>query len=175
MKKNSFLIHAVLATIVAALIGCGGGGGGGGAAAPATKAIVTLSATGTLPAGTQIGGITVTLNLPAGVTAKASPYSAGSSTAMVTDAGVVAASGAAAGSYAGGGYVSGTAASTYKIVLGVAGANGFSAGEFAKVSCDIASGSSPAAAEFSLSNFVAKDVNGAALAGLTPGFTVAFQ
>lgn len=174
MKKTSFYIQLVLAMGLAAMIGCGGGGGGGGAApAPGTKAIVTLSSAGTLPVGTQIGGITVTVNLPAGVTAKATPYSAGSST-MVTDSGVVVSSGTATGSYAAGAYFSDAA--TYKVVVGVVNASGFSAGEFAQVSCDIAAGSSPTAADFSLAGFTARDLNGADItSSLTSGFTVAIQ
>jgi hypothetical protein len=173
MKKISLLIQLMLITGLTTMIGCGGGGGGG-AAPPSTKAIVTLSTAGTLPAGTQIGGIQVTVNLPAGVTARASLYSAGSST-MITDAGVITASGTAAGSTTSGVYLAGTAASTYKINMGVVNGSGFSTGEFAQVSCDIAAGSSPVAADFSLSSFTAVDLNGVPLAGLTPGITVAFQ
>jgi hypothetical protein len=158
--------------ILISLTACGGGGGD--AAPPSTKAIVTLSTSGTLPAGTKIGGIQVTVNLPAGVTAKASLYSAGSST-MVTDTGVITASGTAAGSYTSGAYLAGAAASTYKISMGVVNANGFSAGEFAQVSCDIAAGSSPTAADFSLSNPTVVDLNGVTLTGINLGFTVAFQ
>jgi hypothetical protein len=173
MKKTSLFVQLMLITGLAAMIGCGGGGGGD-AAPQYTKAIVTLSTTGTLPAGTKIGGIQVTVNLPAGVTAKASLYSAGSST-LVTDTGVITASGTASGSYTSGVYLANTAASTYKISMGIVNANGFSTGEFAQVSCDIAAGSSPTAADFSLSNFAVVDLNGGPLTGLTPGTTVAFQ
>lgn len=178
MKKTSLFVQLMLAAGLAAMIGCHGGGGGGGAAPASTKAIVTLSTTGTLPAGTQINGIQITLNLPAGVTAKASPYSAGSPTILVTDAGVVISSGTATGSYASGAYLANTAASTYKINIGIAQASdsGFSAGEFAQVSCDIAAGGSPVAADFSLASFIATDKNGVELTSLlTPGFTVSFQ
>ncbi len=133
-----------------------------------------ISTSGTLPAGTKIGGIQVTVNLPAGVTAKASLYSAGSST-MVTDTGVIMASGTAAGSYTSGVYLAGATASTYKVSMGVVNANGFSTGEFAQVSCDIAAGSSPTAADFSLSSPTVVDLNGATLIGINLGFTVAFQ
>jgi hypothetical protein len=176
MKKTIQSRLLMTLFILISLTACGGGGGGGGETTPPlTKAIVTLSTAGTLPAGTQIGGIEVTVNLPAGVTAKASLYSAGSST-MVTDAGVITASGtAAAGSYVSGVYLAGTAASTYKINMGIANANGFSTGEFAQVSCDIATGSSPTATDFSLSNATVVDLNGSTLPGLNLGYTVAFQ
>ena len=176
MKKTSLFLSLMLIPVLSVMIGCGGGGGGGGdvAATPSTKAIVTLSTTGTLSSGTKIGGIQVTVNLPAGVTVQASPYSSGSST-MVPDSGVITASGSAAGSYTSGVYLAGTAASTHKITMGLVNANGFSTGEFAQVSCDITTGSSPAAADFSLSNFTAVDLNGTPLTGLTTGFTVAFQ
>ena len=96
MKKTNQTVLLMTLFILISLTACGGGGGGD-AAPPSTKAIVTISTSGTLPAGTKIGGIQVTVNLPAGVTAKASLYSAGSST-MVTDTGVITASGTAAGS-----------------------------------------------------------------------------
>ena len=94
---------------------------------------------------------------------------------MVTDTGVITASGTAAGSYTSGVYLAGATASTYKISMGVVNANGFSIGEFAQVSCDIAAGSSPTAADFSLSSPTVADLNGVTLIGINLGFTVAFQ
>ena len=57
--------------------------------------IVTLSTTGILPSGSLIGAIEITLNLPAGVTIKASP-SPINAAMLVPDAGVVVLQGAAA-------------------------------------------------------------------------------
>ena len=164
-------IQAKLLMTVLILVSLTACGGGGGAAPSYTKAIVTLSTAGT---GTLIYGIQVTVNLPAGVTAKASLYSAGSSS--IVDAGVITATGTAAGSYTSGAYLAGAASSTYKITMDVFNANGFSGpGEFAQVTCDITAGSSPSAAGFSLSNFEAVDGGGVSIPGFTSGFTVTFQ
>ena len=175
MKKTSLLVQLMLITGLAVMIGCGGGGGGDAAPSP-TKAIVTLSTTGTLPSGIQIGGIQAKINLPAGVTAKANPPVLNSAV-LFTDAGVVVASGSAAGAeFVTGVYSTGTTTVTYAVSLGVSKFSGFSTGEFAQVTCDIAAGSAPGAADFSISDVtIAELTTGAAITGLIPGFTVAFQ
>jgi hypothetical protein len=130
-----------------------------------TKAILNISTSGTLPAGTLIGGVDISVSLAAGVSLKttANPPD--------VDAGVVAASGVAA--------TGSTVLATYSAPSGsgpgtarllIANPNGFGAGEFATIDCDIAAGSNPQAADFSLLNFTVKDLNGAELTGLTPGF-----
>src|SRR5262249_8516912 len=68
----------------------------GSATQPTSPAVVvSLDTTGTLPAGKLIGAIDITLNLPAGVTVKASPSPIDTAT-LVPDAGVVVLQGAAA-------------------------------------------------------------------------------
>jgi len=57
----------------------------------------------------------------------------------------------------------------------VANAGGFGTGEFVTVNCDIASGSYPHAADFSLSDPSVADLNGASITGLTAGFTADIQ
>ena len=173
MKKNIMTGLLMMLFLLATLAACGGGGGGGAAVLPSTsntKAILTLSTSGT---GT-ISGIEATLNLPAGVTAKASLYSQGSTT-YVTDPGVVTAMGAAANpDIEGGSYMPGDTPSTHKIRVVVTKLAGFGTGDFATVNCDIVSGS-PSATSFTLTDFKATDELGATILGITPGFTAVFQ
>lgn len=174
--KKTLLSGLIVFLVSLSLAGCGGGGDSSGAAATvqATKAMLTLSTQGTVPPSTQIGGIEVTVNLPAGVTVKASP-SPSNAAILVTDANVVTAVGSAAGAEV----VQATAAANTPsaVTIMIAKSGGFPAGDFAFVSCDIASGvtTTPAAADFSLTNFKAVDLNGQPLTGLTPGFTAAIQ
>lgn len=139
----------------------------------ATRAVITLatSATGSTP---LIYGVQATVNLPAGVTVKAS---SSSGTAMDTDTGVVVASGQAAGAeLVHASYVASSATLTMgKVEVFVAKSSGFSSGEFALVTCDIAAGSSPGATDFTVTDFKAVDQNGATIAGLTAGFTASMQ
>ena len=133
-------------------------------------AVLKISTQGTLPSGTQIGGIDVTIALPTGVTVKSvtSPPE--------TDSGVVVTSGvAAANSTVLSTYTAATSTSTGKVRVLLANSNGFGTGEFMTINCDIALGSTPTASDFSLSGFVAKDLNGVAISGLNSAFTAAFQ
>lgn len=75
-----------------ALAGCGGGEGGGTPPPQSTKAIVTLSTAGTLADGAKIGSIDIIVNLPEGVTVKATPDSVTPSI-LIADSGVVVTSG----------------------------------------------------------------------------------
>jgi hypothetical protein len=162
--------------ILGSLVACGGGGGGGSAPAQPTKAVIALSMVGSLPAGALVYGTQATLNLPTGVTVKASPSSANPQ-AMVTDTGVVTASGQAAGAetviatY----LAPSTTASTSKVGLYMAKSGGFSAGEFAVVNCDIAAGHFPAATDFTVTDFKTFDSNGLTISGLTAGLTATIQ
>ncbi len=119
-----------------------------------------------------IHGIDVTVELPAGVTVKAVPDATNPSV-MVTDTGVVTASGTADAStniiatY--------TATPSGKVAIHLANAAGFATGEFVTITCDIAVGSIPVASDFSVTGFNAVDGNGVAIAGLTAGYTAAIQ
>jgi hypothetical protein len=53
--------------------------------------------------------------------------------------------------------------------------NGFSGGKFAAADCDIATGSFPAAANFSVTDFNIVDQNSAPIPGLTVSYTAAIQ
>jgi len=119
------------------IAGCGGGGGGGAVPVvtpPATKAIVKLATTGTLPAGTTIGVVGATITYP---TTK------GLSIAE-TD---VVPSGVAAG-----GYVQANVTVPGEVILGnlTATSAGFPIGEFATMTFSIAPGNSPVAGDFAI-------------------------
>ena len=142
-------------------------------------AVVTLSATGTLPTGTLVGAIDVTLNLPAGVSVKATP-SPLNAAILVPDAGVIVLQGAAASASSQmltATYVQGA---TNQVVVRLVNANGLPVGAFAKVNCDVASGSAPSATGFSITPNVAGttgvfDLNTAALSGITVNYSVVMQ
>ena len=69
MEMKKILLVTVGALTLLNLLGCGGGGGGTGSGTPAaTSATLYLSTSGTLPSGQLISGVTVTVNLPTGVT-----------------------------------------------------------------------------------------------------------
>ncbi len=162
--------------ILVSLVACGGGGGGGSAPVQPTKAVIALSMTGSLPSGALVYTTQATLNLPTGVTVKAIPSSANPQV-MVTDSGVVSATGQAAGAdlviatY----LASSTTASTSKVELYMAKSDGFSVGEFAVVNCDIAAGHFPAATDFTVTDLKTFDSNGLTISGLTAGLTATIQ
>jgi len=142
--KIRALLNAVVFLAAMALFGCGGGGGGGGGVGstattptgteppPGATGILTISTISppTLPAGTTINGIDMTITLPAGVTVKADAVSG------AADPTVLVLSGAAAAlpnSIVGGKYDK-TANTLHIIVANVQ--PGFAAGEFLKVYLD---------------------------------------
>jgi hypothetical protein len=111
-----------------------------------TAGVLRLLTTGTLPAGTLIGGIDVTVELPAGVTVKTQAGSTG--TTVLPADGVVTVSGEAAKaagitiSLASFTPASGTTPATIKFAIGnvnaAAGAvSGFALGEFVSIKCDV--------------------------------------
>ena len=148
--KMRLLSNAVVSLAAMILFGCGGGGGttsgnnttGGNdttpvvtpttpPAAPAFKAgVLTISSSSTLPAGTTINGIDMTITLPAGVTVKADPVSG------AADPTILALSGAAASlpnSIVSGIYDK-TANTLHVIIANVQ--PGFAAGEFMRINFD---------------------------------------
>ncbi len=167
----------LLLSVTTMLVACGGGGGGGTSTPPVqpTTATIKISTQGTYPSGALIGGVDVTLSLPAGVTVKATPDPMNSSV-LVTNTGVVITSGVAT--------VNSTTLATYSaatnLVTGtthikIVNPTGFSTGEFITVNCDIATGNNPKTADFSLSNFAAVDLNGTPLSALAASFVAAIQ
>ncbi len=166
MKKKTLSGLLILILALLTISGCGSNN------APdipqASTAIVRISSSGT---STTIYGIDVALVLPAGVTVNASA----DGSKMVTDGGVVTASGGASGANTIATYTAATTAAAGKVTIFVANSAGFAKGEFVTVNCNIAAGNLPAATEFSLEGFAAVDGNGAPISGLTAGFTADIQ
>jgi hypothetical protein len=170
MKKIRSL---VVSSAVAALLlsaGCGGGGGSPTPPAAATTATLTLTSSGTLPAGTQIGGINVTVTIPTTVSVKATPNKVNPS--QVTYSGAVTASGVALSTDA---LTLAALTSPTTVNVQLTNPHGFGVGEFAKIMFDIASGSEVVPGEFSAGSFVAVDLNGAPISGLTASLEAVIQ
>jgi hypothetical protein len=142
MKRIMYLM-TILFCIITFLSSCGGSSGGGAAQQPAattqTRAIVKLSTSGTT---TRIGGVDVKLALPSGVTVKAT------ASPPETDPGVAVASGqAAANSLVAATYTAGSPGIVH-VVLVNSSTIGIGNGEFATITCDLASGVSLSASAF---------------------------
>jgi hypothetical protein len=163
MRKMILLFLPVI--LLFALSGCGGGGGNT-TAGPAT-AVVKLSTQSTDDA-QLIGDITVTLNLPAGVSVAVKPDGSGQ-----TADGVVVASGAASASNS-------IAIAKYNSASGtvdiqVVKSDGFNPGEFVTVVCNLSSGVTPVLFDFSISNFSAFDLTGNIITNLTVSHSLELQ
>jgi len=168
MKKTIVaILQMLLATIP--LFACGGGGGYSAPATVPTKAVVKLFTQGTLTADTKIGAIDVVVILPTGVSLKSTV------TPPETDPGVVIPSGVAQNSLVVGNYSAPTATAPANVRLALINVVGFGIGEFATVNCDIAAGSNPAQAGFTLSNLSISDTTGTAISGPTAVLTAVFQ
>lgn len=179
MRQHTFLI--LLISLAIQFAGCGGGGGGGAATTtptttpPTTTAsVVTLATVEGVPNGSLIGDIDFTLNLPTGVTVKATP-SQSNPAVMIPDAGVVVLKGTASGATLTATYVPGTPG---KVDIKLISATGITPGTtFAVVNCDVAAGASPAPTDYSTTPNIAPtgvfDVNGVALPNTTIAFSVA--
>jgi len=175
MKILKCLSGMFFTMAVMAMFGCGGGGGS--TPPPPTKAKLTLLSQGT--AGTKIRGIEVTVELQSGVTVKATPSTINPAQ-LETDAGVVVLSGATVADPTTTKLLSAvytpatpTAAGTVKILLSVQ--PDFNLGEYVTVNADIAAGTVPVATGFKLSGFIAADLNGVAIPGVTSSFVPAFN
>jgi hypothetical protein len=149
MKKTYLSSLLILGLALTTLAACGGGGGGGAVTIhQPTTAVLTLSTavTGTIPANTIITGYDVTITLPAGVTVK-------STTPPQTDAGVVTdypVGASMVGVYSA---ATGTIPGTVRIMI--AKGDGYNAGVFSKVNCDVAAGHYPTASSFQQPTFAA--------------------
>jgi len=171
MKKTTLSGLLICILVLFAIVGCSGNKD---EVAQPTTARVTVMSQGA-SASMQIGGIDITVVLPAGVTVKAAPDSE-NPTVQVTSAGVVEASGAAAGTNTStlATYSAATATMPGTVMVQMVSANGFGTGEFVTIDCDIATGSFPTVTDFSVTLVKAVDINGAAIA-LTVGYTADIQ
>jgi hypothetical protein len=164
MRQRLLIVSVFLMLI--AMAGCGGGGGSTPTPTPTptqpTTAKLVLSTSGTLPSGVLIGGIDIIVKLPAGVSVKTDSASTAVSSSVMAASGQAASGSLVVGNYA-------TASNTVHIVL--VNAAGFGVGEYITLTCDIAAGTTPTAASFSLSNFSSVGTNTQSITTLTPTFT----
>ncbi len=180
MNVRKTIHHAVMAACALLTIlgtaGCGGGtsttpaASGGSAPAPAPKAVITLATAGTLTAGTAIGGLGVTVDLPYTVTVRTT---GGGN----VDNGVVATSGVAAGQATVMALYSDATGSTparLYLVLASSG-SGMPVGQFATITCEIKPGADPVPADFSLTDFSAVDTSGVSIPSLTTALSETVQ
>jgi hypothetical protein len=174
MNKN-IVIGMIVAGFSMLVFGCGGGGGSSTPQTPPTTqppaptaAVLTLNTTGA--SSTSYKGIDLTVNLPAGVSVKTDPANP-----KLTAPGVLKLSGVFA-SYSSqvfprpfwGRYSSaGTGKPSTVIVAIASGTATFSVGEFATLTCDLASGTTVSLSDFSVVNFTAYGTGGATVTGLT--------
>lgn len=142
MRTISHITSLFCLLVLVILGGCGGGGSSTPAPAPATnttatKSTVKLSTTGTLPAGAQLSGIGVKIELPAGVTVDTvgTDVAAG----VVTVTGAPAQAGATALTAPVYTPAAGNVPGTLQFAIG---ANNFGTGEFATVIFNLAAGAS---------------------------------
>ncbi len=168
MRKT--IISGLMMLVITLTFACGSGGGGGdtgtggsGGQVQPTTATLKLAISGTI---TTIYGVDVVVNLPAGVTVKSTANPPETDNGVATVSGV-----AASNSTLMAVYTEAAAPHPGKVRILIGNANGFGTGEFGTINCAIAAGHTPAAADFSVSDFTASDANGAVIAGLTVGFT----
>lgn len=178
MKILQNLSTMFLALAVISMFGCGGGGGT--TAPPPTKAKLTLLSQSPT-AGTKIGSIAVTVELPAGVTVKATP-SATNPDILETDLGVVVLSGATVADPTAFGqlkpvgvYTPATGATPGKVFISLPAQVDFNPGEYVTVNADFPAGTVLVAADFKLTGFTAWDNQGVTMPGVTSSFVVAFN
>lgn len=178
MKILQNLSRIFFALAALSMFGCGGGGGT--TAPPPTKAkLALLSQSAT--AGTKIGSIEVTVELPAGVTVKAT-QSATNPDKLETDPGVVVLSGATIADPAAFGqlkpvgvYTPATATTRGTVLISLPAQVDFNPGEYVTVNADFPAGTVLVAADFKLIGFTAFDSNGVPMPGVTSSFVVAFN
>ena len=111
-----------------------------------SSAVLKLSSVGALPTGTSLSGISVKVQLPAGVTVSADAGNT-AKTGVVTASGVAAASSVTIIGYT---PATATTPATLEFLIISNTPGGFGVGEFATVNCVIASGNFPTASGFIL-------------------------
>lgn len=155
----------LFALTVMSMFGCGGGGST--PAPPPTSATLKLLSQGT--AGTRIRGISVTVVLPPGVTVNTS-----TDNPAVTAQGVVVPSGATSVTTFDpqvnpiGVYTPATALARATVAIYLPGVADFNLGEYVTVNTVIATGNFPIAADFTLKDFTAWDLDGKVISGASP-------
>jgi len=120
-----------------------------------TRAVVKLSTAGI---SAPIGALDVVLALPAGVSVQTVSNSTEAAPGTVVASGQAIANSLLTAVYS-------SSSNTLRVVLINSSTTGFSAGEFATVTCSIASGANPPATGFTILSLIAYDIDGAELSG----------
>lgn len=179
MNGKSLVSLLALVLALTVLPHCGGGGGGGGGAVPParpTTAVLNLSTAipGGMPANTTITGYDVTITLPAGVTVKTVNSTPPSEE---VDSSVVVITGAAAavpGSSILAKFIPATGVDPGQVKLVIVNGDGFDAGAFCKITCNIEAGYAPSKTDFAQPTFAASgyDSNAGSTVVLTGAMTI---
>ena len=176
------IVRSVIIIITLCLLAaCGGGSGSNSSSSTPTPtpdptptpiqqttAALTLSATGATSV--ALAGVGVTIILPTGVTPKLN--SSGE-----VDSSVVQVSGAAVPGTSLAAYLPATTTDKGKLTLAVASSSqtGFTGGDYALVTLQIARGTTVSQSDFTLTGFSAIATSGATVTGYTPGFGATIQ
>jgi hypothetical protein len=146
----------LLALVAAVMAGCGSGGAGGSAVDGTAKIILGTRGGSTA---TVIGGIELTLRLPAGVTIAANQ--SGELQAGVLqpeDSGALIAAK----------YVPATASDAGYLRLVIVNSDGFPVGNFATINCSVSTGADLKEGSFPVDGFQAVDENTAVIPAISP-------
>lgn len=143
----------------ALLAGCGGGGGGVGTEME-SKLVIGVQAP---LAATVLYAVSMTVRLPPGVTVASDPAT-GEVAARALQVTVE-------GAQAGARLVPTTSDEPATLKVELANPSGFTVGPVAVIACQVAPGSAPTLADFSIQEFSARGPDGAELFGITPVLT----
>ncbi len=131
---------------------------------------LTVSTSGSLPAGHSLAGIGLTVALPAGVTPVLDASGQVDTAGLVTPSGVTAAGGLAVTAL----HVQASAGQPARLPLAVASKakDGFGVGECMVLTLNRTAGSTPQVADFRITEFSAEDLDGQPVSGLQAAITV---
>jgi len=156
MKK----LHLILLFMLAALtFGCGSDSG---SSSPTVK--ITVATSGTLPPGTSLAGVGLTLSLPAGATPALDATGQINASQLVTPSGVTVEGGLVAAAV----HLEATNEQQARLSLVVASKDkaGFGVGESMVLTLNRMAGTAPQASDFSINEVSAADLYGQSVSGL---------
>jgi len=161
-------MRLALVSLAALLIlicsGCGSGGGAAGTAvSQPTQLKVAVAARAVDPA-TVYYAVDLVLQLPPGLTVTSDPQTG----AVAADA-LSLADGSA---FASGRFVAATGSAPASVRISIADPEGLVVGPLAAITCQVSGATPPAASAFTLSEFSAKDVNGAAMTAVSGSLSI---
>lgn len=136
-----------------------------------TTATIRMKTVGTLPVGTNIGGVSLNIILPAGVTV---PVDVNNQilTANLVESGVAATTVGSTQVIAGSFTAAVAATSPAKVTIGLANTVGFLTGEFARLTCNVAAQSRVIPSSFFVTDAIVTDVSGNPVGSIKVELTV---